>query len=367
MSANPDASSLEEGMARYAADNDEVNASLTKQKASHSHYNFLAFLIPLLILALAYATRTIFPFGDRQILTVDLFHQYAPFMAALRRTLLSGESIFYTFSGGLGMNFYSLIAYYLASPLNILLLIFPESFLSEAVFVLTLVKVGLAGMAFHLFLKENFQRQGVFSVIFGSMYALSAYVMAYSWNIMWLDALILLPLVLWALIRFFKQGKFVLYVIFLFLLLVSNYYVAFFACIFIALYFPILMLQHTEGWKGSRRAKIIFKLVAVTAIAVALSAALLLPVLKSLQYTSASGDKFPQKIEFTANPLAYLAQHFIFLQPTIRSGYPNLYAGVSTILLIPVFFMSGRIRLREKIMHALLLLDRKSTRLNSSH
>ncbi len=356
MSANPDASSLEEGMARYAADNDEVNASLTKQKASHSHYNFLAFLIPLLILALAYATRTIFPFGDRQILTVDLFHQYAPFMAALRRTLLSGESIFYTFSGGLGMNFYSLIAYYLASPLNILLLIFPESFLSEAVFVLTLVKVGLAGMAFHLFLKENFQRQGVFSVIFGSMYALSAYVMAYSWNIMWLDALILLPLVLWALIRFFKQGKFVLYVIFLFLLLVSNYYVAFFACIFIALYFPILMLQHTEGWKGSRRAKIIFKLVAVTAIAVALSAALLLPVLKSLQYTSASGDKFPQKIEFTANPLAYLAQHFIFLQPTIRSGYPNLYAGVSTILLIPVFFMSGRIRLREKIMHALLLL-----------
>ena len=356
MSTNPDANSLEEGMARYAEDNDEKNASLIKQKTPHSHYNFLAFLIPLLILALAYATRTIFPFGDRQILTVDLFHQYAPFLATLRRTILSGESIFYTFSGGLGMNFYSLIAYYLASPLNILLLIFPESLLSEGVFALTLIKVGLAGMAFHLFLKETFQRKGVFSIIFGTMYALSAYVMAYSWNIMWLDALILLPLVLWALTRFIKQDKFILFVIFLFLLLVSNYYMAFFTCIFIALYFPILMLQHTEGWKGSRRAKMLAKIVAATAMAVALSAVLLLPVLKSLQYTSASGDKFPQNIEFAANPLAYLAQHFIFLQPTIRSGYPNLYAGVGTLLLIPIFFMSGRIRLRDKIMHAFLLL-----------
>ncbi|NLW54149.1 MAG: YfhO family protein [Clostridiaceae bacterium] len=356
MSANPDANSFEEGMARYIAENDEVNTSLKKLKTSNSQYNFLAFLIPLLILALAYATRTIFPFGDRQILTVDLFHQYAPFMATLRRTILSGESLFFTFSGGLGMNFYSLIAYYLASPLNILLLIFPESFLSEAVFVLTLIKVGLAGMAFHLFLKETFQRKGAFSVIFGTMYALSAYVMAYSWNIMWLDALILLPLVLWALTRLIKQGKFILYVVFLLLLLISNYYVAFFACIFIALYFPILMVQHTEGWKAGSRAKVIVKIIAATAIAVALSAVLLLPVLKSLQYTSASGDKFPQSIEFAANPLAYLAQHFMLLQPTIRSGYPNLYSGVSIILLVPIFFMSGRIRLREKLMHAFLLL-----------
>ena len=69
MSANPDANSFEEGMARYIAENDEVNTSLKKLKTSNSQYNFLAFLIPLLILALAYATRTIFPFGDRQILT----------------------------------------------------------------------------------------------------------------------------------------------------------------------------------------------------------------------------------------------------------------------------------------------------------
>lgn len=356
MSANPDVKSLDQEMARYAAENEEMHSSSQKHRSTRRQYNYLAFLIPLLILALAYATRTIFPFGDRHMLTVDLFHQYAPFLSLMRRTILSGESLLFSFSGGLGMNLYALFAYYLASPLNFLLLIFPESFLSEAVFVLTLIKVGLAGLAFHLFLKESFQRKGVFSVIFGAMYALSAYVMAYSWNIMWLDALILLPLVLWALIRFVKQGKFVLYVVFLTLLLLSNYYVAFFACIFMALYFPILMVQHTEGWAGSSRFKTIIKIAAATVIAVALSAFLLLPVIKALQHTSASGDAFPGNVEFTANPLAYLAQHYILLQPTIRSGYPNLYSGVSTLLLIPIFFMSGRIRLRKKLMYAFLLL-----------
>ncbi|MDD2427419.1 MAG: YfhO family protein [Eubacteriales bacterium] len=356
MSSNPDARIFDEEMARYAIEKDEISESSHKQRSARRQYNFLAFLIPLLILALAYATRTVFPFGDRHILTVDLFHQYAPFMALLRRTILSGESIFFSFAGGLGMNFYALFAYYLASPLNLLLLVFPEAFLSEAVLVLTLIKVGLAGLAFHLFLKETFQRRGAFSVIFGAMYALSAYVMAYSWNIMWLDALILMPLVLWALTRFVKEGKFVLYVVFLALLLLSNYYVAFFACVFMALYFPILMHQHTQGWPAGSKVKLVFKIIAATVIAVALSAVLLVPVVEALRHTSASGDSFPASVEFTANPLAYLAQHFLFLQPTIRSGYPNLYSGVATMLLIPIFFMSARIGLRQKLMHAALLL-----------
>lgn len=356
MNAKPDAKSFDGEMARYAAETGEMHESSRKSRSLRRQYNFLAFLIPLLILALAYASRTVFPFGDRHMLTVDLFHQYAPFMSLMRRTILSGESLFFSFSGGLGMNFYSLFAYYLASPLNLLLVIFPESFLSEAVFVLTLIKVGFAGLAFHLFLKKTFQRKGVFSIIFGAMYALSAFVMAYSWNIMWLDALILMPLVLWALIRFIRQGKFVLYIVFLALLLFSNYYIAFFACIFIALYFPILMVRHTTGWTSRGRLKIILKIAGATLIAVALSAFLLLPAIKSLQFTSASGDAWPKSVEFTANPLAYVAQHFILLQPTIRSGFPNLYSGISILLLIPVFFMSERIRLREKLMYAFLLL-----------
>ena len=38
------------------------------------------------------------------------------------------ESLFYSFAGGLGMNFWAIIAYYLASPLNILVLLFRRDF-----------------------------------------------------------------------------------------------------------------------------------------------------------------------------------------------------------------------------------------------
>ena len=82
----------------------------------------MAFLIPLVILAVAYGALQVFPFGKRHMLTVDLFHQYAPFLSLLRQKILTGSSLFYSGAIGLGTNFYALLSYYLASPLNLLLL-----------------------------------------------------------------------------------------------------------------------------------------------------------------------------------------------------------------------------------------------------
>src|SRR5690554_3871925 len=158
-------------------------------------YLLLSFFIPFFLLLLAYASRGIFPFGNRNLLTIDLYHQYAPFISELRRKILGGESIFYSWSGGLGTNFYALFAYYLASPLNFLTILFPAAALSEAILFLTLVKVGLAGACFYYFVRGTFGREGHFAVAFSIMYALSAYVLSYSWNIMWLDGIYLLPLV----------------------------------------------------------------------------------------------------------------------------------------------------------------------------
>ena len=159
----------------------------------------LAFVIPFLVLFLAYAVRGVFPFGNRHILTVDLYHQYAPFMAVYRDKILSGGSPFYSFAGGLGFNFYALFAYYLASPFNLLLLIFPPSFLTEAVLLITLLKIGLAGWAFHFFLRTAFQRRGYrdrFLIVLRAV----GFTMAYAWNVMWLTRLSL-PIVFAALIR----------------------------------------------------------------------------------------------------------------------------------------------------------------------
>jgi uncharacterized membrane protein YfhO len=316
----------------------------------------MAFLFPFLLLAIAYAAGQTFPFGNRHMLTVDLFHQYAPFLQLFREKILTGGSPFYSLASGLGVSFYALFAYYLASPLNLLLLLFPASFLTEGIFLLTLFKVGLMGFAFFRYLLVSYRRRGLLAVAFSTFYALSGFTLAYSWNIMWLDTLILLPVVVLALVRLIRDGKWILFPISVTMLLVCNYYSAFFASIFIALYFPILLLRYTEGSGISKKLLVVCKVVALVALGVALSAFLLYPTFKSLSLTSAAGDHFPRKFELIGEPLTYLGQLFPFLQPTVRSGAPNLYCGLPVLFLLPMFFLSGRVRVREKILNGLLLL-----------
>ena len=126
--------------------------TLAKKNFSQYFYEnrslFFSFLFPFVILAAAFFSRAVFPIGDRNILTIDLYHQYAPFVVELREKLTSFSSLFYTWNGGLGTNFWSLFAYYLASPLNILIVLFPPAYLTEAILLLVLVKIGLSGATF---------------------------------------------------------------------------------------------------------------------------------------------------------------------------------------------------------------------------
>lgn len=324
-----------------------------RRRIQDRRYAILAFLIPFLVLFLAYAVRGVFPFGNRHILTVDLYHQYAPFMAVYRNKILSAGSPFYSFAGGLGFNFYALFAYYLASPFNLLLLIFPQSFLTEAVLLITLLKIGLAGWAFHFFLKTAFQRRGYLAIAFSSFYALSGFTMAYAWNVMWLDTLIWLPIVLAAMIRLMREGRWILYPVALTMMIVSHFYTAYMACLFIALMFPLFFLRSCEKFSRKKKLLVLLYVVGLTILAVALTAVLIYPTWESLKITSAAGDTFP-KPELAGQPLNYLGQLFPFLEPTVRSGAPNIYCGVIILLLLPMYVVSGRIRLRDKILNMLV-------------
>lgn len=325
-----------------------------RRRIQDRRYAILAFLIPFLVLFLAYAVRGVFPFGNRHILTVDLYHQYAPFMAVYRDKILTGGSPFYSFAGGLGLNFYALFAYYLASPFNLLLLFFPPSFLTEGILLITLLKIGLAGWGFHFFLRTAFQRRGYLAIAFSSFYALSGFTMAYAWNVMWLDTLIWLPVVFAALIRLMRDGRWILYPVALAMMIVSHFYTAFMACIFIALMFPLLFLRSTEKFSRKKTLLILLAVIGLTILAVALTAVLIYPTWESLKLTSAAGDAFP-KPELAGKPLNYLGQFFPFLEPTVRSGAPNIYCGVIVLLLLPMYVVSGRIRLRDKILNILVL------------
>ena len=101
-------------------------------------FPLMAGLLTLVGMILVYTLLGMWPLGDKTALIVDMYHQYAPFMAKLRDILLNGGSPLYTFEAGLGINFLSMFAYYIASPLNFLLVFFPKDLLPEGILFITL-------------------------------------------------------------------------------------------------------------------------------------------------------------------------------------------------------------------------------------
>ena len=150
-------------------------------------YNILAFMIPCFgMLAVMYVGECV-PFGGQSMLYSDMYHQYFPFFKAFREALRSGDSLLFNWDVGLGVDYLGLFSYYLASPLNLLTVFIPESWMLGYFSVLVPIKLGFASMFFGIFLRKISRKQDFSTVMFGSFYGLCAWALGYQWNIMWLD------------------------------------------------------------------------------------------------------------------------------------------------------------------------------------
>lgn len=326
-------------------------------KFIRKHYVvLLSFIIPVAILEIAYLTWGIYPFGKATVLIIDLFHQYAPFLLELQHKLRNFTSLFYSWTGGLGTGFLPLYAYYLASPLNILTVLFPKSLLSEMVLFLVLLKAGLSGAFFSVFLGKRYKKKDLATVAFSLAYALSGFLMAYSWNIMWLDCIYLLPLVIMGLDKLIRENRGILYAVTLGLALYANFYTAFFICFFTLLYYPVCLFRY----KGFREVKTLFKRTikfgGMSLMGAGLAAVLLIPTAYALRLTSAAGDTFPREFIQYYDLFDYAGRHFVLATPSIWEGMPNLYASISLLIFLPMYFLSAKIPLREKLLNGFLLL-----------
>ena len=122
-------------------------------------YPVLSGVLSLAAMCVVYSFVGMWPFGEKSGMMVDMHHQYAPLLSGLRDTLLNGDLSLYSFEVGLGANYLSLAAYYLASPFNLLLLLFPENLLAEGILFITLLKNALCGAMFALCVQQVFRKQ----------------------------------------------------------------------------------------------------------------------------------------------------------------------------------------------------------------
>ena len=328
-----------------------------------SSYLLLCFFVPFAIMYLLYLTRGLYPFGDGSVLVLDLNGQYVYFHEALRNAVYGEGSFLYTFFRGLGGEFMGMYAYYLASPISYLVALFTQKEILEAMLLIILIKVGLCGFTFGFYLHKNSQRPQKISVIlFSSLYALSAYSVIYQSNLMWLDALIWLPVLTYAIEQLIKNRRYKLFVISLALTVMSNYYIGYMVCIYVVLYFFYYFFAHSSETLNphKERAHMLRSVGRVTlfsALALAISAVIIFGAYYSLSlgkndFSSPSWE-FKTKFDLLDFFTKFLPSTYDTVRP---QGLPNVYCGLLTLILIPVYFLTKRIRGREKIAAALFIV-----------
>ncbi|MBR2381938.1 MAG: YfhO family protein [Clostridia bacterium] len=332
-----------------------------KLLAIKTEYGYLAnaFFIPAMIMLAIYLAFGHKPLGDLSVLTLDLNAQYVYFYEALREFLCGDASLLYSFSRSLGGEFMGIYAYYIASPLSYIVLLFPKSMMLFALLTIIVIKIGLCGLSFGFYLHKQGKCENKNNIVlFATMYALSAYAITYQNNIMWIDGLFLLPLLTYAIELLIKKGKIVLYTAVLALVMMSHYYIGYMICWYTLFCFFFTYFKDTDrrliNPSGEKRhfVKSLTRIGIGTVVGLGMAAFIIGAAYYSLQFG---------KNEFSEPNWDMVANFDFFdlfpkLLPgaydtVMHEGLPLLYSGVLTIFMLPIFVMAKRVPSREKIFY----------------
>ncbi|MGL5648657.1 MAG: YfhO family protein [Clostridium sp.] len=320
----------------------------------------LAFLIPVSILIVDYYFIGIFPFGNKTILYRDLQGQYVSYFSEFRNAILGNGGLLYSFTKGIGGNMIGILTYYLMSPFNSIVLIFPKNMLTEAILLITILKIGMCGITFNYFLRYTFKENKYKSLIFSTAYSLIGFVVVYQSNIMWLDGVYLLPLVMVGINKIVNNKRKRMYVITLSLAIITNFYIGFMICIFSVLYFIYLIVYKMyEEKKGGKyilgRVRTFLCCSIISGIA---SAITIIPTIYALQGGKSEFDFFKVKLGTEFSIISFLSKFYVnrMNDDKILNGLPSVYSGLFITVLVFLFFLNRRIKIFEKIMAFVMFL-----------
>lgn len=355
-----------------------VKQSKTYKIFYKNRYVFLTAVLATACIAVIYVIFSVFPFGSITVMRMDLYHQYGPLFAELYDRIVEHKSLLYSWITGGGSSFLGNYLNYLSSPLSFLIFLFDKEDISYAITFIVAFKCILSATSFSYYLKKSFNKDNYFLSAFGILYAFSAYFLAYYWNVMWLDAMIMLPLIALGIEKIFKTGDIKLYTVSLIILFFANYYMGYMCCIFAVLYFFVCFIN-TYSNDGKLNENAVYekkystkalmnnvfinrgvKFAFASIIAALICAITLVPVFMILKNSSATSGTFPQTFKSYFDLLDLITSHFALLETTIRSSgdnvLPNIYTGILTFILLPLFLVNNKIKLKEKATYVVLII-----------
>ncbi|HFI0790355.1 TPA: YfhO family protein, partial [Streptococcus suis] len=317
-----------------------------------SIYYLLSFLIPLTIISIVLAFQGIWWGSDTTILASDGFHQYVIFNQTLRNALHGEGSLFYTFTSGLGLNFYALSSYYLGSFLSPIVFFFDLQSMPDALYLVTIVKFGLIGLSTFISLKGIYKKVTIpWALLLSSAYALMSFSTSQLEINSWLDVFILIPIILLGLHQLVRENKKIIYYVALTCLFVQNYYFGFMAAIFLTLWTFVQL-----AWMEKNRIRTFINFTVVSILSALSSLFMLLPTYLDLK---THGETFTQVVNLKTDDSWYLdffAKNLVGSFDTTKFGsIPMISVGILPLILSLIFFTLKDIKWTVRCSYGLLI------------
>ena len=300
-----------------------------------------------------YLSQGIYWNSDTSPLLGDGFHQYVIFDLNLRNILHGSDSLFYTFTSGLGLNFYALSSYYLGSFLSPLVYFFDVSSMPDAVYLATLLKFGLIGLSTFFSLSIIFKNiPAPLRLALSTSYALMSFTVSQLEIKTWLDVFILIPLILAGLHLLIRDKKRILYFTSLSMLFIQNYYFGYMTALFLIVWYFCQL-----SWDFKRRKFSFLDFIITFLLAGLTSLIMTLPTLFDLK---THGEKLTTITKIKTDASWYLdifAKQFIGAFDTTKYGsIPMIFVGLLPFILTIVFFTLRSIKFHVKLCYATLLI-----------
>ncbi len=320
----------------------------------------LTFAVALVTIALVLYRLGIYPFGERLLVYNDMQYQYVDFFMWLHDVLHGKETIGYSFHAGLGGNTSSLFAYYLASPLNLLVYFIDKEDIGQFLTLLIGLKLSLCGSTASYYVRKRYDISPFYAVLLGVSYALMGYNVLQCSNVMWLDGVMILPLIALGLYRMIWEKKRTVYFIALFYGVLTNWYIGFMLCLFAVLYYifeSVRFYLEKQNWNPKKCIKSVFEFGIISLLSVAATSFLFLP---QTLHMKNEGRKFDWTIFSPGYQFSFLEGFRDFLldseKVTVTQTHPPVYIGTLVLLLVVMLFFSKRIESYKKYLAGIYLL-----------
>ena len=321
-------------------------------------YYIAAFIIPFLLTLVAYINFDVYPFGDRSVLTLDLNGQYIYYFEAIRDAFWGDGSAFYSWSRNLSGGFMGIIGYYLASPFTFIVILLPRKMILESMMIMQMCKVGAAGFTFFIYAQRSKNLRPLQALSFSTMYSMMAYIVIQLIDPMWIDGPIFLPLIILGVEYLIDDGRKLNYIIPTAIMFIANFYIGFMIAIFIALYFFYYLFfgKKAQYKNAGEYVKTFFVMGISTFVVLLCSIIMILPVYNALalgkfdfsvpDYSFRTMFK-PLELIATLLPNQYYSVNVD--EGTRFYGRPEIYSGVLTLILFPLFYWNKKVTLKNKI------------------